>query len=131
MSFFREELANGASTGSPTEGVPIPTATMLQAEVRITGGSGTVSAYDQWLESSSDKINWFPMVADYAIKKVNDGTGGTVRTNVRDIVDAKNNTTAEDFVAVYRHVPGKYVRSNEIIAGTTPSLTRQIVICGK
>ena len=132
MSLDRLELVStGAVTGSGQTGYfPVPTLTMAHLEVGITAASGTI-ALSVWLEVSSDKVNWYEMPLDFALKSTGDAAGGSVRAACRNVVDAKTTTTAETFLAVIKHLPAGYVRLRWTLTGTTPSVTFGAVLCGK
>lgn len=133
MSATRIELQGSAAQTGSSQGAskPIPTITMAAVLLDITAGSGTITDFTAWLQGSDDEEDWFDIVADQVMNSTAVAAGGTVTTNDRDIVDGKSTTTAEKFMAVYKHLPFKYVRFAWALAGTTPSLTFDAVLIGK
>ncbi len=125
MAATRTNLVPAAAYTTSGVGLSLSmlTASMLAISVPITAGSGTV-ALDLWLEGSNDGgATWFELPADLILKSSGAAAGNAVTANARDVVDNKTSTTAENFVAIYKHVPFDLVRPRWILTGTTPSLT--------
>lgn len=123
-----QKLELQASSAQTANGNSAPqrllTAQMIDLGIDITAGSGTVTSFDLWLQVAAAEAGpWFDMPADQVLKSADSGTAETVATNQRDVVDGKNDTNAEQFLAVYKHVPAGYVRTKWKLAGTSPSLT--------
>ena len=121
-----EILESGEQNASGNSGaVNLKTATMAMLTVNVSSVSGTSPQLDVWLQGSDDGgTTWYDLVADQALQtKSDDAAGGTVRTNVRDVVDAKTSTDAERFMAIYKHLPTDKVRLRWKISGTSPAFT--------
>ena len=126
---FLASQAVTASSNSPAH--ELSTVTMLMVGVDVTAGSGTPTL-DMWLQGSDDGgTTWYDLVADQVLKSAAAAASNSVSTNVRDIIDGKTTTTAEKFVAIYKHVPTDRVRLNWIMSGGSPSLTLSASWVGK
>ena len=63
-------------------------------------------------ELDADSYRWFAAAGENA-----------ATTNKRDIVDNKTSTTAERWIAIYKHFPFPFIRVRHALSGGTPSIT--------
>ena len=104
--------------------VPIPTATMMDVTLEVEGAvSGTSPTLHVWLQTSTDKEEWFDEPLPAALKS--DAAGA----NVSAVVDKRNingdtamSAQGEKHKAKYPHIAAGWVRANWKIGGTaTPT----------
>ena len=113
---------------------PVPTATMLAVAVDITAGGGTVVDFDLWVEGTNEPSDTtgFDVPADQVLKHANGTAANTVSVNQRNIVDTKNNTSAERYLGIFKHFPSKYCRARwAFTGGSSPSLTLSVTAGAK
>ena len=113
--------------------IPVQALTMIAVALEVTAGSGspTFDAWCQGANSSSDTVG-FDVPADLVQK---DAAGAAAEnaatTNKRDIVDNKTTTTAERWIAIYKHFPFQYIRVRHAISGAAASITYSAIGMGK
>lgn len=130
-----ELVASAAQTATGNSGTfHYSTSTSLMVGVDITAVAGTTEQLDLWIQASDDYgTTWYDLPADYVLKAAPaSATAGTVATAMRDIVDAKTTTTAEQFVAIYKSIPTDTIRVRWVISGTGgPSFTFSVSAVAK
>jgi hypothetical protein len=134
-------LASAAQTASGNGAwIDVDGAKELQVLVDLTAGSGTLSAFSLYLESSDDGVASFEILADTVFKNtlVSSPTVAeptAIRTDKRNIIDGAVETAIivipTRWTATYR-VFGKKVRARWIITPTSsPSETFEVTAVGK
>ncbi len=107
-----------------TDYFKIPTATMGELHVEVVSGAGTISAFDLWAQSQAEAgASPVDMLWDRAVKTADAAAEGSARTNVRDVVDGKTTTTAEQFWAKIDALAATRLRLKWKLSGTAPTLT--------
>lgn len=110
------------TTAGNSPAVTISTGTQMAVCVNITAGSGTITAFNLWMEGSVDSgATWFRILADQI-----DDNGSDQATPRANIVNNKNTTTAGVWGANYDTLPAMMIRCRWTLTGTTPSLTFQV-----
>lgn len=124
-----EIRADGVSSWIAT-----PTLSMAALLASVESGSGTISGFDLWLQykASKDDAVAYDVVLDQALKSADAAASDTVRTNVRDLIDAKTTTTAETFFGLIGSLPAGFVRLKWKFSGSsTPKLVTTVTLVGK
>lgn len=123
MAYRYLDIASGQVTASGNgTGIPVNVSTMGDFIVDITQASG-VTAFDLWLQGSNDGVIYADLICDLALKLADTAASGTVRTNVRDIVDAKADNSLETFLGRMNVLAVKYIRAKWKLTGTSITFT--------
>jgi len=113
--------------------IPVQAGTMVAIALEVTAGSGSPT-FDAWCQGSYSDADatGFDVPADIVQK---DAAGAAAEnaatTNKRDIVDNKTTTTAERWIAIYKHFPFQYIRVRHAISGAAASITYSAIGMGK
>lgn len=92
------------------------------AQVIVTAGSGTVTAWKVWLETSGDGVNWAPLPSWSTVTFSGTATAGThLIVNETSLVTSGN---ASGFYSA----PLTNVRARWTLTGTTPSETFSVIL---
>lgn len=117
---------SGPVTASGSGGwIPVQAGTMVAVALEVTAGSGTPT-FDAWCQGAASDADatGYDVPADLVQK---DAAGAAAEnaatTNKRDIVDNKTSTTAERWIAIYKHFPFPFIRVRHALTGGTPSIT--------
>jgi len=105
--------------------IPVQAGTMVAIALEVTAGSGSPT-FDAWCQGSYSDADatGFDVPADIVQK---DAAGAAAEnaatTNKRDIVDNKTTTTAERWIAIYKHFPLPFIRARHSLSGAAASIT--------
>lgn len=106
------------AAGGPGAWKDVGNLSMADVVVDVSAATTTL-ALDVWLEGY-DQLSQtaYAIPADVVMKHTTAAAGNAATTDARDIVDNKTTTTAERFVARYKHLPASRVRLNWSFSGS-------------
>lgn len=117
-------LAAETSTGTGSR-VDIGAGRDVEISVRVTAGSGPLTAFRVWLEQTFDGTNYFE-VACRRVLKGGDAAPGAASLDERDIVNETSIQTSGKWVAVADR-RATQVRVAWFLSGATPSETFEVL----
>jgi hypothetical protein len=120
-------LAGSAARTAPGFGSAIDVGNLRQVfvVVNVTAGSGTVSSFRAWIESSVDGTTFAEVVCDLIVK-AGAAPPGSVPSARRDIVNEAAVVTSAIYSATCA-VSGRQIRARWDVTGTTPSETFSVM----
>lgn len=128
MAYVGEELVASAAqsvTGN-SQSFAMPNVTMLGVTLDVTAGSGSLLAY---LQVSPDNSEWFDFPADL-VRRTGDASTASISPTLH-IQGSAAATTAGNYLALYKHLPYKYIRLRWEISGTGATFTFAAKAAGK